>query len=250
MDFQGTNHTNPFFDELSKYPGRFVVPVLFADSTGTTNNGSGFFLSLGERTFAITCHHVVAKYRERASSARVSFQFGPVRFLPDSRVVSESKGLDIAVFDVTDFVGRPEGIGNAQRIVAPKWPPGDLAQDDIIGLAGFPGSGRERHDPDYFRFYNFSAPTLAIESLHSSYLYTKIELDASQVAGHRLEVVENLAGLSGGPVFAWRLGLIRTAELVGMVTEYQQGLDLLYVRRLTCLRADGTLDEDLGAFVV
>jgi len=36
--------------------------------------------------------------------------------------------------------------------------------------------------------------------------------------------------MSGGPVFVWRRGLIVNAELIGFIVEYQQNIDLLYMR--------------------
>jgi hypothetical protein len=50
-----------------------------------------------------------------------------------------------------------------------------------------------------------------------------------------------LGGLSGGPVFVWRRGVIARAELIGFIKEYQENLDLLYVRRANCITVDGIL---------
>jgi hypothetical protein len=50
-----------------------------------------------------------------------------------------------------------------------------------------------------------------------------------------------LGGLSGGPVFAWRKTPVLVAELVGFIYEYQESLDLMFVRSAAVIREDGRL---------
>jgi hypothetical protein len=47
-------------------------------------------------------------------------------------------------------------------------------------------------------------------------------------------------GMSGGPVFCWRQsGSLLLAEFVGFITEYQEKLDLMYVRAARVINRDG-----------
>jgi len=248
VEHQGLNLPNALFDQLARYPGRFAQPVFFADPAAEGHaafkNGSGFFVSLPERTVAVTCHHVLADYRnKRGPFLSASFQFGGVRFEPEGRLVAESKQLDLAILDVTSLVSAPDGIDPAWCIVPSTWPPGEVSTDDILALAGFPGIGRQHFTPDYFRFHLLSAGTTEVASLGSAHVVTRLELEKCISSGVLPEVTEDLGGMSGGPVFVWRKGSLVTAELIGAIYEYQPTLDLLYVRRLSCIRPDGILES-------
>lgn len=248
MEHQGLNLRNSLFEQLARYPGQFAQPVFFADPAAEGHaafkNGSGFFVRLRERTVGVTCHHVLADYRKRrGSSLSPSFQFGRTRFEPEERLIAESRELDLAILDVSALVDARNGIESASCIVPGTWPPGDLSSDDILALAGFPGIGRQHITPDYFRFHLLSVGTTEIASLGSTHLMTRIELEKCISSGVLPHVTEDLGGMSGGPVFVWRKGLLVTAELVGVMYEYQSSLDLMCVRRLNCIRPDGTLES-------
>ena len=244
MEYQGQNLKNPFFDEMANYPRRFVLPILFADPSGKTNSGSGFLLRLRDRVFGLTCSHVIEKYRSRVAESPIKFQFGGAVLDPRQCLVSESAKLDVAVLDLTASTGAGDGNPESACLTPAAWPPAELAADDVLAFAGFPGTGRERFEDDYYRFQSFSAGATSVETLNHTYLYTKVALSESLVAGGKPEVADNLAGISGGPVFAWRKGAVVTAELIGMAVRYVEEYDLLYVRRLNCLGPDGTLDLD------
>jgi hypothetical protein len=248
VEHQGLNLRNPLFDQLARYPGQFAQPVFFADPAAEGHaafkNGSGFFVRLPERTVGVTCHHVLADYRKRRGpSLSPSFQFGRVRFEPEERLVAEDRELDLAILDVASLVDVPDGIHGASCLVPGSWPPGDLSSDDILALGGFPGIGRQQITPDYFRFHLLSVGTTEVASLGSTHLVTRIELEKCVSSGVLPEVTEDLGGMSGGPVFVWRKGVLVSAELIGVIYEYQASLDLLYVRRLACVRPDGTLES-------
>ena len=75
------------------------------------------------------------------------------------------------------------------------------------------------------------------------YLVTRIEPDECVAAIDSRLVIGSIGGLSGCPVFVWRVGLIVLAEFVGIVVEYHESLDLLYIRRANCLQDDGRLHK-------
>jgi hypothetical protein len=80
-----------------------------------------------------------------------------------------------------------------------------------------------------------------VHAVGTNYLYTRIEPEECVAALEDRLVIGSLGGLSGGPVFVWRVGPVVTAEFVGIVTEYQEIYDLLYVTRADCVQPDGTL---------
>ena len=45
--------------------------------------------------------------------------------------------------------------------------------------------------------------------------------------------------MSGGPVFVWRETGVLLAEIVGFIYEYQESLDLLFIRTANVLRNYG-----------
>ena len=81
----------------------------------------------------------------------------------------------------------------------------------------------------------------AVASLGESHLQTRLDLSESISVLRDGLVLGDLGGLSGGPVMVWRTGPVLHAELVGVAVEYQESLDLLYVRRATCLDRNGSL---------
>ena len=87
---------NPFFAEITKYPGRFAHPVFFgppADPVGFTPlaNGTGTVLKFDNRFLGVTCHHVLEGYRrQKLTDERIVFQFGSARFEPESILIQEN----------------------------------------------------------------------------------------------------------------------------------------------------------------
>jgi hypothetical protein len=248
VEYQGHSFHNPLFNQLARYAGRFAQPVYYADpgaeGHAAFKNGSGFFVRLARCTVAVTCHHVLSDYRRRRSAVGSSFEFGRLSIDPEQYVLAESQYLDLVTLDVSGLVGRPGGVDPAWCVDPYRWPPGDVDSDDVLAFAGFPGLGREQVDPDYFRFHAFSAGTTAVASKGGpDHLYTQIDLEHSIMSGVRPDIAEDLGGVSGGPLFVWRKTPILIPELVGVVIEYQAGLDLLYVRRAACLRDDGTISS-------
>lgn len=238
---------NPFFDEISRYPVRFAVPVFFGDSpsrsfSASLQNGTASLLKLRDRFLAITCHHVLQGFRERSATGTSYFQIGHIRMAPDQYVIAESSALDLAVIDLTSFVGREPYVTEAAFASAPQWPPKSVTTDDVICMAGFPGVWRDQVDLAYLRFYSFSSGAAEVVSVREQQIASTVQLqDCVTQINHGL-VMGSLGGLSGGPVFAWRKQPVLHAELIGFIFEYQESLDLMLVRSASVIREDGTLD--------
>lgn len=238
---------NPFFDEISKYPVKFAAPVFFGDSPNTSfdaslSNGTATFLKLQGRFLAVTCHHVLEGCRKFQSARSTFFQLGYVRMAPAEHLVAESRELDLAVFDMTPFVGKVRYFTEANFASPLTWPPQAVSTDDVICLAGFPGVWRDQVDQGYLRFYSYSSGAAEVVSVQDRKIVTTVQIqDCINQINHGL-VWGSLGGLSGGPVFAWRKTPILVAELVGFIYEYQESLDLMFVRSAGVIREDGTLD--------
>jgi hypothetical protein len=227
---------DPFFDEISKYAVRFAMPVFFGASphqsySAFLRNGTVTLLRLGSRFLGVTCYHVLDGFRQLPSSQRGIFQLGPIVMEPENHLIAEDRERDIAVIDLTSFVGTSTGLREPNFVEPLSWPPADLSTDDVICLGGFPGIWRDQVDLGHLRFYSFSSGASEVTSVREDVIVTRV----------RVEVWGSLGGLSGGPVFAWRKTPILVAELVGFVYEYQESLDLMFVRSAAVLSEEGRI---------
>lgn len=234
-------------EELKRYAGRLAQPVFFGESPNQAYSadlcsGSGCFILLGQRVLGVTCHHVLDGYRRKGPIGRGFFQFGPVRFDPETCLLSESRPLDLVTFELTQYLdGERNGIERSKCIEPIRWPPGPIERDDVLAFAGYPGIWRSQPDLGYVRFYSFSSGTTAVDSLGDHHLVTRIQFDECVSDIAQGLVLGSLGGLSGGPVFAWRKTPILIAELIGFITEYQESFDLMYIRRASCISEAGYL---------
>ena len=236
---------NPFFDELANYPIRFSTPVFFGDSPYSSfsvplNNGTGTLLKLRNKYLGVTCEHVLRAYRQ-IRRAQTVFQFGAVILDPNEHLISESREHDVAVLDLSSFVGKESGLCPANFVEPRTWPPRSVSCKDVVGLCGFPGVWREQLNLGHLRFYSFSSGAAEVYSVGQHHLMTRVDIDKCKVEVKEGLVLGSLGGLSGGPVFAWRKGAVLTSELVGFVHEYNEQYDLMRVTAANVIREDATL---------
>ena len=247
--FGGSAFQNPFNDAIAQYAMRFAQPLFFGHSpavayTQSLSNGTASLLKLQGRYLAVTCFHVYDAYRTaKASNPEVIFQIGRLGFDPAAHLLSESAALDLAILNVTPLVREDGDLHPGDFFEASTWPPGDLADTDLLAFAGYPGVWRNQLALGYLRFYAVTSGTAEIAALGESHLVTRMAFDEAEVAIRDGLVLGSLGGLSGGPVFVWRPGVLLLTELVGFATEYQDDLDLLYVRRANCLLENGVIVE-------
>jgi hypothetical protein len=236
---------NPFFDEISKYPVRFATPVFFGESpyssyAASLKNGTATLLKLQNRFLGVTCHHVLDSYRGLKAAQHTIFQLGPVQIDPDKYLISEDRNCDLAIIDLTLFVGTVPGLTEAHFVQPTTWPPREVSKGDVLCLAGFPGIWREQEDLGHLRFYSFSSGTGEVLSVGEDHIVTTVQIKDCITQINHGRVWGSLGGLSGGPVFVWRKTPLLVAELVGFIYEYQESLDLMLVRAAKVLREDGT----------
>ena len=244
MGTESVSFENLFFDQMAKYPVRFSIPVFFGESplssySASLNNASGTLIKLGGKYLALTCEHVLRAFRDMRN-AKTVFQFGLLAIDPDEELIAENRDYDLAVFDVTRFVGDHPDFTEARFVEPTIWPPRALSKEDVICLGGFPGIWRQQIDLAHLRFYSFSSGAGQIYSVGEHHLMTRIDVELCVSQFNNGVVMGSLGGLSGGPVLVWRKEPILTAELVGFVCEYQHTLDLMYIRLANVIREDGT----------
>src|ERR1017187_813286 len=104
--------SNPFFDQIAKYPVQFAQPVFFGESPHSSsaaglNNGTATLLKLEDRFLGVTCQHVLDGYRRSKATRNTFFQLGPVALDPEKFLISEDRDRDLAILDLTSFeIGR------------------------------------------------------------------------------------------------------------------------------------------------
>lgn len=249
MSVEGSRLINPFNEEVATYAIRFAQPVFFGQSpaaaySATLASGTGSLIRFGEKFIGITCYHVLHAYRARRQAEPQSvFHFGRINLDPEHYLIAENSKLDLVTLDLTSFVGKVDELTEVSFVDPIRWPPGPVVTDDVIAFAGFPGIWREQVSLGYLRFYTFSSGASPVSSIGDQHLVTRIEFEECVAAIRGGLVMGSIGGLSGGPVFVWRSKPVLFAELIGFVTEYQENLDLLYVRRANCLQVDGGLSE-------
>jgi hypothetical protein len=206
------------------------------------NSGTGCLLRLHDRYFGVTCHHVLAAYRERRATLGADFfYFGEAPIDPEALLIDESERLDLVMFDLSTVVGLGERLMPVNLYEPRVWPPGEVAEQDIISFVGFPGEWRQQPGRSDLEFSSFTQSATYIESVGDEHLCAHVALEESMYLVRTREAAGFAGGLSGSPVFVLRNSLILTFELVGFIYEYQSTFDLLYIRRARCIDIDGKL---------
>jgi len=225
------------------FAARFSIPVYFGHKTPQLrvvgNNGTGAFVRMNSRFIGITCFHIIDAYRKRRAAGEADFfYFGDVPIDPEGLLISQSERLDLVTFDFQNLVGRSPRFAPENFYVPHRWPPSEVELGNLIVLVGFPGVWTEQTGLFHLEFSAYSFGGI-IDSFGEEHIYTRLLPGESIAILQQKPGPESVGGISGAPVFLWRESPIWAAELVGFVKEYQESLDLLYIRRATSLDDDG-----------
>jgi hypothetical protein len=221
----------------------FTTPVYFGtrsrDYSLNLNNGTGAMVRIDSNFMGVTCYHVLDGYRRRRLAGDAEFfYFGDTPIDPESLLIAESKRLDLVTFNLNEIVGTSSRLSATNFYVPHRWPPTEIANGDLIVFLGFPGEWREQRDSFNLEFSAFSFGGI-VDSFGEEHIYTRLLPDESITIMRERSGPDFVGGVSGAPVFAWRQEPIWSAELVGFVSDYQESLDLVYIRRATCLDVTG-----------
>jgi hypothetical protein len=234
-----------FTDELTNYPVRFAQPVFFGEApylseSASISNGTMSMVKFNNKFMGVTCQHVLEGYRSKVGDCKtLVFQMGMLEINPLTYLIDESETYDLALFDLTDFVGKVDNLNESNFAEFPDSSK-DVSIDDIICFAGFPGVWRKQLSLGKLQFYSFSHGACGVNSVGEGYFYTRVEIEECLTKINNGIVLGSLAGMSGGPVFAWRRNGILRAELVGFIKEYGENFDLMYIQSANVLSQDGT----------
>lgn len=221
---------------LTGWATPFAVPIWFGKRTPnshllTLRNGTGALLALDGRYLATTCHHVVEEYRTERSSGNADFFYiADVTLDPETAIVDEDSDSDLITLDISGLVGRSSRLASVNFFSPPRWPPAGVEEGDLITFVGFPGEWREQVAASHVNFHSFAYGGI-IDSTGATRILTRLLLEQAKIIVQTKSGPSLVGGISGAPVFVWRLTPVMYAELVGFVTDHQDNYDLLLIQR-------------------
>ena len=245
----------PLGDHLAKYPLLSACCIALVrendDQTRDLFSATATLLNLDAGPVAITCHHVLEKYRlMQQGCVRSDFHIGSLSVDPMQISICENPQLDLAVLSLDGLdlgeMLRDAPIGAACFAPA-EWPPNPLDLPTSVCLGGYPGRYRRALDDADLLFGSFSVAATPVVAVHPGYFVVQfgrerwVASDWDPSAGPDLH---DLGGMSGGPVFVERP---LHFELVGIIKEFSQDYDLLYATRADLIRPDGSIERPKGA---
>ncbi|MGA2722860.1 MAG: hypothetical protein ABSG79_10655 [Bryobacteraceae bacterium] len=118
----------PLETTLAEFPLKFAVAILIAepslsDADVRLTNGTATLIQFGCNRIALTCFHVLEKYR---SAPDAIFQIGNVKLNPTVQLVAEHPTADLATIRISE--SQAEGLTTcdgmrAQFFQPTSWPP-------------------------------------------------------------------------------------------------------------------------------
>lgn len=214
----------------------------FMDDTATSpaairHNGSICFLHTGQRIVGVTADHVYRRYLTDLQSDAVVCQIGSVRFQPERRLISRDEDVDLATFDVPEFMVAAAGCHVHHPL---QWPCALLTESELVMAGGYPGPLRVERDTQA----EFPFVSLATRVRQSSEMHSALQLDLATSMwppGERLWPGADLGGMSGGPVFRFHGEGIEHLRLAGFIYEYNPDYEIIRARQSVRVAADGTV---------
>lgn len=230
---------------LEAWAKSHTVPFWWADvsrpvGSQILHNGTMVFLNTGERIIAVTAEHVYAGYlRDKQATQSFACQIGGASFEAEKRLIDADGTLDLATFDVSEILVSAAG---ATVHNPPKWPPDQLADQELTLLGGYPGIERgERPGEVDFGF---------------SYFVSRVDQSSNDRCGVYLNIPEahssgsvvfpgsyDLGGASGGPVFRVLEKPVDHLVLAGFVYQYNHAYEIVFARHGNRINANGTLNR-------
>jgi hypothetical protein len=239
--------------EMERYPLRFASvayfgPSLKRDMPITVRSGSASLLVFGGKPVVVTCSHVLQGYRDmQAEIENCFFQIGNCKLNPLAQLIDESQEFDIAVIALTDkqvqeVTNGKYGFGEF-FVDPPVWPPASVIAGEFVAYGGYPGELRKALSFNELSFGSYSSGASRVTATHDNFFVCQFERE-HWVTHHFEPEPTTIRGMSGGPVFAIRRskdsGLV-TYEFVGIIYQFSEEFELLYVRLAGVLGSDGSV---------
>jgi hypothetical protein len=211
----------------------YAVPILYAPPPrikGHINGATGTVVQLGSGFYIVTASHVLEGYENRLSSGeqQLNWQVGHLPpFDPRARVAFRDRAKDTLLLRLLEDEARRIG---SCIMSSTEWPPPPPEAGQLVLVSGYPKVLREIGP------YTVGAGPLSamfrVTTTGDGYFYCQIERNnlVSFNEGSPLpDASMDMGGLSGGPAL---LVAKMTYPLVGIISEYHHGLELLRIATL------------------
>jgi hypothetical protein len=209
-----------------------TAAVLLSAPIGQTRfvrSGSGFVLRLPDHDYLGTAWHVVKEWYDATKTGdRIVFQIGRVALNPDERLAWKDERNDIAFLRLSSGEAHQIGIQPCEPLFG--WPPPHAEAGSYLLLSGYPGIERVRPADDEFDFGAFST-LLQVTASRENYVVCQFQREHWISEGRDIPPPgTNLGGMSGGPAL-----LVNNLAypLIGLISEFSAGYELLYVKTLS-----------------
>ena len=205
------------------------------------HNGTICYVDTGSRRIGITASHVYKEYladKKNHGAEAIECQFGDSTIYPEKHLIADSKGWDIATFDLPDvFVGG--AIRNRKSYHhAVRWPPQCAQKSDAVIFGGFPGVLREEKGSTADLPFQWVAGRVSEVTDDA----ITLEPDFEKMRWQGPETNDNPGGWSGGPVFrSVEDEPIARLELIGII--FQSLGQSVFARHADVVQADGKLHQ-------
>jgi len=231
---------------------QYIAPVYWGgdelDAHSVVNNGTCFFLRIGQKLFGVTAHHVIAQYlRDREINPALYLRIKNCRIEWEGREIGSDKGLDLSTFQMTEAEFR-EIKTLALTYTEKEWPIRTPEPGNGAFLSGFANKDRKIINRKSIEFVGHSNG-LVVTAIGKQEL--EIVLDPTHLtSGGPLSTVpaeDHFGGFSGGPILAVSMRLDRVFFIAGVLiqsvhyTDDNKPLVSYIARRIDCINTDGTL---------
>lgn len=241
MDFNQT--TSRFLLENQMH---YVTSVAFWSSSEKgyeiVENGTVFFASFGKNPFMVTAGHVYERFVElKQQSNGFKCTIGEQEFDLGNRLIgfSNSQNVDIATFDISADELRALGkvVTNINRYAEP------VTEGCAALFSGFPGLERAMVGSQEYSFGLYAGLTPITVSSENFFRCVFDRDRWFDSFGKGLPPAGfKLGGISGGPVFHYKEGLLASWELVGVISEATIGIgEILTASRTEFILPNGEI---------
>lgn len=230
---------------------KYITTILIGCKGETPYNGSIVLVDTGKRKFGITAHHVLEGFqKEFEKDSDCVMQIGRTVIDPNERLISFSKKLDIATFDLNDVETQEISIGGKQigttYFKPPTWPPEPPVIGERITICGFP-SRLKFQEGDKWYYVTCTIGAQEIHGVNEDTFTVQFERNIWYYIGGEIDskVPQNIGGISGGPVFLLKnltdFSKIFSFTLIGINQEHHEEYDIMYISRLDCINDLGEI---------
>jgi hypothetical protein len=240
LDLSGLDRT--LANYLCETPMHHSVPIYFGNPLNRdskVNNGTATLVKKNNLLYAVTNHHVLSEYLDRKNKDNgVTLQIGGLIVQNISeRIRFDDKDIDICVLDFPDHQESDFRMGG--DVPTKFYELGENFIKEITGtvvaFGGYPGSFRARGSDNHVSFRTVSSGCSVIEDKSDRAILVSInhDKDAITLLGDK-PPPEDIAGMSGGPVFEIaRVSNLTTLRLVGVIYECSNDFKVLFARPLS-----------------